>query len=211
MGGERRKRNRQPMMSSAGDSTIIKYSALGASLITEGTLGGTAHTRYYIPGFNGTLANSAGPQITSYYSTGKFLPGTKIRWEPSVSFTTPGRVLVGFTDNPEVAYNIQLLIIAFLATPNSNTLSAYLNAIRGLGSVTSFPVWQETDVTFPTKLRRKRFDTNSTVTNLADQYDRSMQTVMFAGVEGGPSASTSLGGFWYHDVVEVEGVQPTIT
>jgi hypothetical protein len=40
--------------------------------------------------------------------------------------------------------------------------------------------------------------------------DRCAQTVMFVAVEGAP-ATTSLGSFWYHDVVDVQGVTGIIT
>ena len=59
---------------------------------------------------------------------------------------------------------------------------------------------------FPTRIRRKRFDVNISINaTLVDVLDRSVQTVMFVAVEGAP-ASTTLGSFWFHDVVDVEGV-----
>ncbi|APG76618.1 hypothetical protein 3 [Wenzhou tombus-like virus 3] len=200
-GGVRRRRVRMPMLSGSGTNAIIKYSALGGSLTTgSGTNQGT-NARYYIPGYAGDLTNAAGAAVVSYYSTAKFLPGTRVKWEPSVSFTTAGRVIVGFTDNPEVVTTLNTL-----ATNAPTNYSAYINAVRSLGNVVSFPVWQETEIPFPTRLRRKRFDINaSPAGSNADQMDRSAQTVMFVAVEGAP-ATTSLGSFWYHDVVDVEGV-----
>lgn len=210
--GIRKKRNRAPMSSSAGDSTKLRYSCMGRTIATDTTLGGTVEQRYYVPGYNGNvLANTNGPVLASYYSTGKFLPGTRIRWEPSVSFTTSGRVLCGFTDNPEAAATIQGLIDTYTSSRTGPNLAAVSNAVRGLGSVFSFPVWQETEVQFPTKLRRKRFDCNGSLTATADILDRSMQTAMFVVVEGGPTTATTLGGFWYHDFLDVEGIHPTIT
>lgn len=210
-GGVRRKRVRQPIMSSNGDSTLVKYSALSATLATRGTTGTEVNSRYFVPGWNFSGSTSAGPSIVSYYSSGKFLPGTKIRWEPSVSFTTTGRVFVAFTDNPEVATSMQSLAAAYVAAPSSTTFDPYINAIRGMGSVISFPLWQETDIPFPTRLRRKRFDVNASIAANPDTLDRCMQTSMWVAVEGGPSTATPLGGFWFHDVLDVEGVQPLAT
>lgn len=205
-GGVRRRRNRMPMLNGSGDHAIVKYSTLGETLTTgTGTNQGVV-TRYYIPGFPGGLTNSSGASVVSYYSTAKFTPGTRIKWEPAVSFTTAGRVIVGFTDNPEV-----ISAIAALASNAATNYASYVNAVRSLGSVVSFPVWQETEIPFPTRLRRKRFDTNVTPTaSNVDQMDRSAQTVMWVAVEGAP-VSTSLGSFWYHDVVDVEGVMGVTT
>ena len=152
------------MLAGSGDSTIIKYSAIGVTLSTLGTTGTSAMTRTYVPGFTSVLANNVGPGIVRSYSTAKFLPGTTIRWEPSVSFTTSGRVLVGFTDNPEMMVALTTAFDTYALTPTNANYEVYANLIRGLGSVKSFPVWQETDVAFPTRLRRKRFDTNTTIT-----------------------------------------------
>jgi len=201
-GVTRRRRNKQPEMERSGDGTVIKYSTLGSTVTTD-TSGVGYAKRFYIPGnvSGAYLSNTAGISIAGFYSTGKFTPGTTIRWEPSVSFSTPGRVYVGFTDNPEVANIINQV----------SPISAYANAVKGLGDVVSFPVWQETEIKFPTKLRRKMFDVNITA-DLTDSnvLDRCAQTVMFMVVDGTP-ISTSVGSFWFHDRLQLEGLQPTFT
>lgn len=205
-GGVRRRRNRMPMVSGPGDNAIVKYSSLGITHVTSTGTNQGVTVRYYVPGYGGDLVNASGPSVVSYYSTAKYIPGTRIKWEPSVSFTTAGRVIVGFTDNPEVVTTIQTL-----AAAAATNYAAYLSAVRSLGSVVSFPVWQETEIPFPTRLRRKRFDINANpVGTNVDQMDRSAQTVMFVAVEGAP-VSTSLGSFWYHDIVDVEGVTGVAT
>lgn len=200
-GGVRKRRNKMPMLQGTGDATVVRYSSLGTSLTTgTGSNQGLA-IRLYVPGYTGDLVNGSGASIVSFYSTGKFLPGTSIKWEPSVSFTTSGRVIIGFTDNPEI-----ISAIYTLASNVGVSYAPYLAAVKGLGSVRSFPVWQETNVPFPSRLRRKRFDINAAVSaTQVDTLDRSAQTVMFVAVEGAP-VSTTLGSFWYHDVVDVEGV-----
>lgn len=198
-GGMRRRRTSAPQIRDAGsDSTIIKYSAIG-NVVNSGT-GTTLFDRVYAPGFAGPLANNIGPYTVGAYSTAKFLPGTTARWEPSVSFTTSGRVFVAFTDNPEVAHNYF----------TGYTPAQKVTALKGMSNMRSFPVWQETDVHIPLTLRRKRFDTNANIATEVNVFDRSCQTFMLCAVEGAPS-STDLGSFWFHDVVSVEGLHPTLT
>jgi hypothetical protein len=179
--------------------TIIEYSALGSTVTTGGT--GLANPkRLFIGGCPLDVTNTVGPSIASYYSTAKFIPGTKVRWEPSVSFTTPGRVYVGFTDNPET-------MTTFLS---ALTQTDWNNLVKGLGDVISFPIWQETEINFPSKLRRKMFDTNNSITFDVNILDRCAQIAMFVAVDGAP-ATTSVGSFWFHDKLHVEGIQPTLT
>lgn len=201
--GVRRRRNTQPTSRrTSSNSSVIEYSCLG-TVVTTDVNGRAAPRRLYIPGYSATIANSVGPSVVSYYSTAKFLPGTKIRWEPSVSFNTTGRVYVGFTDNPEV-------MVAFNTIA---TVADWVNQVKGLGDLESFPIWQETEITVPTKLRRKMFDTNQNVVNTStDVLDRCCQIYMVAAVEGAPvAAEIDVGSFWYHDKLTVEGLQPSIT
>lgn len=193
------------------DSTVIKYSALGNTQTTRGAAFASGDFRAYIPGFQYGFSNAVGSSIVAFYSTGKFTSGTKIRWDPSVSFTTSGRVYAGFTDNPEVIAVAAGLLAAFNASGTAIDYQNYANVVKGLGDMVSFPVWQETDIPFPTRLRRKRFDVNinATLTSV-DVVDRSAQTVMFYCIDGVGSL-LNCGSMWYHDVVDVEGVQPIIT
>lgn len=203
-GGVRRKRTTGVSSSSRSDASIIRYSAIGDSVTIPAAnpLVGVP-TRHYIPGYSAGFSNGTGPDLVGYYSTGKFLPGTRIRWEPNVAFTTPGRVFVGFTDNPEVISQIENL-------RNTNR-DTYASRVKGLSTVVSFPIWQETEVDFPMKMRRKRYDINESV-DLSDinVVERCEQIAMFACIEGAP-ASTACGSFWYHDVVDVEGIHPQLT
>lgn len=198
-GGVRRRRNKQPnIKQTSGTSSVVKYSALGQTLSSD-VNGDVWYHRLYIPGFSGGLTQTVGPAVVGYYSTGKFQPGTTLRWEPSVSFNTTGRVYVGFTDNPEVIENLRPL-----------SGGTAVNAVKGLGDVISFPVWQETEIPFNTRMRRKMFDTNLTFTSGIDTVDRCCQTAMFLAVDGMP-ASTRAGSLWFHDNVAVEGMTNIIT
>lgn len=218
-GGVRRARTRAPTMSgTSDDSSIIKYNVLGRTQTGVQITGSSpavfvgGDLRVYAPGYSYGVVNTIGTDIVSSYSTGKFLPGTKLRWEPSVSFTTSGRIFCGFTDNPEMAANLATALATFNGAPTTANYNAYADQVKGLGSTRSWPIWQETEVTFPTKLRRKRFDCNLNVTtNTVDVLDRSAQTSMFICFDGMGSTGGAYGSFWYHDVVDVEGVSPNVT
>jgi len=208
--GVRRHRTKMPMISNPGDQAVVKYQMLGNSLSSSATVGGAASIRAYIPGNGANLVNPSGPSIVSFYSTGRFLPGTSVKWEPACSFTTSGRVIIGFTDNPEIMTTIFTAYQTFMTSGLIADFTAYLNQVRSLGSVVSFPVWQETQIPFPTRLRRKRFDVNSNVVAGVNEYDRSAQTFMFCAVEG-VTLNTTIGGFLYRDHVDVEGITGVAT
>lgn len=210
-GGRRRMASRQPNVKQVDrDRALINYNAMGTT-VTSSALGNAVYRRFYCPGFGVDLLQSGGPTICSYYNTGVFKPGTSIKWCPSVSFTTSGRWFVGFVDNPEQMVSITGLYDAYISVPNALNYAAYAQAVKGLGSCISFPVWQETEITFPTRLRRKRFDVNLSQTLNVDIYERSNQMYMVTAFEGGPLAATTLGHFEYHDVVDVEGVSAVAT
>lgn len=120
-----------------------------------------------------------------------------------MSFSTSGRVYVGFVDNPEVIVTILGYINSIV---DATTYNIYADAVKGLGSVVSFPIWQETDIHMPTKLRRKRFDVDTSLVADTNNMDRSAQTVMFAAIEG-VGGVVQAGLFNYHDIVDVEGLK----
>lgn len=213
-----------PRMETNGDGSLVRYNCSGVNLGTYTGAGLGVQRRYFVPGFQGTipvvggagLITSAGAEVVGFYSSARFMPGTRVKWEPSVSFTTSGRIYVGFTDSPEVANTINT---AMEAVQTAATVAAaqaaydtYSASVKALGSTISFPVWQETEIPFPTRMRRKRFDVNEAAATGIDTLDRSMQTAMFVAAEGVPTAGTTvLGNFWYHDVVDVEGLHATAT
>lgn len=205
-GGVRKRRNSAP----TSDGTRIKYNAM-QKVLPNVSSGYTGEIRLYVPGLASPLAQTVGPELVSYYSTGKFLPGTSARWEPSVSFTTTGRVFVGFTDNPEVATTIASLLGTAVSTGTAIAWGDYVAAVKGLGSVQSWPVWQETEVAVPSNLRRKMFDVNENLVVGPDILDRSMQTLMCVAIEGLPTGVGNPGGFWFHDNVQVEGLHGALT
>ncbi len=190
----RRRINRTPSIRGTDSNQNVRYATLGITLVSSSTGVVEGYYRAYIPGSSSGLAAASGATICSFYSTGKFLPGTTAEWVPSVGFTTSGRVYVGYTDNPELT-----------ATITGLTGSAYATAVKSLGDVISFPVYQNEKWAVPTKLRRKMFDANASWSATADVLDRCMQTTMFVYIEGAP-VGTALGGMRFEDNVMVEGI-----
>lgn len=209
----RKRRNTVTYQSGNVDQSLIKYKALGATTIAYGA-SGAADFRVYVPGINTRLASTAGADVVSFYATGVFKPGTMLRWEPNTSPTKGGRVFVGFTDNPEVIATIVAQWNTYSSSGTGADYASYSNSVKGLGTLVSFPAWQEYEFQLPTKLRRKRFDINGAmVLTDVNQLDRSAQVAMFMCADGYDSltAGQGVGGFWYHDVVDVEGLHSTAT
>lgn len=186
-------------MNGINQQQTINYRNVGGTQ-TTGLTGSVAGKRLYIPGFNGEIGANPGTAIASLYSTGKFLPGTLIRWVPTVGFTTTGNITFGFSDNPEVETSYQ-----------AGTDATKITIINGLGNVERYPIYQEFTVRLPTNTRRKYFDTNFDVdqTN-ADSMDRCMQNAFYFYVDGAP-VSTAVGNFVYHDHISLEGLHPVTT
>lgn len=114
MSATRRNRFKNRMKESGGHNHL-DFTWTGSNLSTgSGGFGRACQYRYYVPGLqNGPGADggvrAVGQSIASHYSAGVYRPGTSIRWEPSVSFNTSGRVIVGFTDNPEAIETLTAL------------------------------------------------------------------------------------------------------
>lgn len=201
-----------PTMVNTGDSTTLRYKSLGGNVVQIGAPGAIA-ARWYIPGNSNQCSGTAGQVVASNYSTGVFKPGTMLRWEPTTSPTAGGRGFVGFTDNPEIIKNIGTLWAAYQSTPGATEYGAYASSVKGLANLTSFPMWAEWETQIPTRLRRKRFDCNETASLLdVDVLDRSCQVAMFACFDGSSVATNGgLGSFWFHDVLDVEGLHSEAT
>lgn len=195
----RRRNNRTPSIRGTDSNQNVRYATLGISISSSAGGVSEGYYRAYIPGSSSGLTAPSGPSICSFYSTGKFLPGTTAEWVPSVGFTTSGRVYVGYTDNPEL-----------VATIAGLSGVSYATAVKSLGDVISFPVYQNEKWAVPTKLRKKMFDANALWVATADVLDRCMQTTMFVYIEGAPS-STVLGGMRFEDNVMVEGITGVAT
>lgn len=210
-GGVRRKRTSVPTMSGDNGNTIIRYRVQGNTIGTD-TNGLAVQARLFVGGDRVPLVSPIGPEIVSNFSTYRFMPGTTVQWEPSVSFSSSGRLFVGFVDNPEVTVALVNLLNTYIGAPTAGNYNQYADAVKALGSTISFPIWQETAIPFPTRMRRKRFDTNLTVAATdPNVLDRCMQCCMFVAVEGTAPTVARCGNFLFHDVVEVEGIHGILT
>lgn len=176
------------------DRTVLRYNAIGSSVSTD-ALGNLAWDRWYVPGNSAGISSSAGVNVARHYSTGVFRPGTTCKWVPYVGYQTTGRVLVTFTDNPEVMANV-----------GGWSLAQRLSYIRSSSYATNFPIYEEKVIAVPAITRRKRFDTNTTIDlSSVDSLDRSAQVMMITAVIAAP-ASTLVGQWEHHDVLDVEGL-----
>lgn len=202
----RKRRNRGPKIEGSGDRILLRSAAVGSNCQYYN---GVVQKRHYVPGNINSLANWSGPTIAAHYATGVFKPGTKLRWEPTISPISGGRVFVGFTDNPEVAQTLELYANVYYSDKSAANYDAFAIRVKGLGNLISFPAWVEKDIPFPTKLRRKRFDVNTTASfSNVDVLDRSCQVSVFMCADGFadlPNGSL-IGSFWHYDVLDLEGL-----
>lgn len=180
------------------DRTVLRYNCVSSAVTTDGA-GEYQWDRTYVPGLGSGIANSAGVNVASFYATGVFRPGTTVKWVPYVGFQTSGRLLIAFTDNPEI-----------MAQAVGWTLSQKVAWIRGSSNGVNMPLYEERTLAVPTNTRRKRFDVNQNITFAVDTLDRSAQVMMITAIVAGPG-STTVGQFEYHDVLDVEGLNTAST
>lgn len=211
VGDTRRGRNKFPQVQQkSGEGVVLRGSSIGHNFVIRAMGGGGDQKRFYIPGNANALMNSATTHVARSYATGVFKPGTRIRWEPTCSPLSGGRVFVGFTDNPELMKVINTLIENYYITPDPVSYTELSNAVKGLANMVSFPAYVEREIEVPTRLRHKRFNVNALMSNYNDiaELDRSAQLAMFAVADGfvGITGDTVIGSFWFHDVLDLEGL-----
>jgi hypothetical protein len=116
------------------------------------------------PGNNAGRANAAVQTVGRYFQKGVYLPGTFLKYIPSVGLNTPGNIIIGYIDSPDV-------IKGYLSLPPGQQL----NYIRDLSNSRTGPVWQE--LTFPLTQppRRKTFMVDPSISNDIDAIDQSVQ------------------------------------
>lgn len=116
------------------------------------------------PGNSGGRANAAVQTVGRYFQKGLYLPGTFVRYIPSVGLNTPGNIIMGFIDSPD-------LIRLWLAlAPGS-----HLNFIRDLNNSKTSPVWQELTFNLTQPPRRKTFMVDPAIDTNIDAIDQSVQ------------------------------------
>lgn len=116
------------------------------------------------PGNAAGRANAAVQTVGRYFQKGLFLPGTFVKYIPSVGLNTPGNIIMGFIDSPD-------MIRAYLAL----AAGAQLNFIRDLNNSKTGPVWQELVFPLTQPPRRKTFMVDPTIDVNIDAIDQSVQ------------------------------------
>lgn len=210
----RRRRNRIPEYTkTSDDSILLRYKAEGPLLKNLAL----ANYRPYTGGTNRGLreADLPGPSIAKYYGTFKFLPGTKVVWEPTTGSQTAGRVYYCFMDNPEKIQKCIQDFEDYFINPVTQTFDQCISDIKSAGNYNSFPVWMQTEINVPMDTRLKRFDTDvlSNFNNPSEAVaaiSRTVQKAFFYAVVGGP-VDTDLGNMWYHDRLDCRTLNDTTT
>lgn len=98
------------------------------------------------PGNLAGRANAAINGVGRYFQKGLYLPGTFVRYIPSVGLNTPGNIIIAWLDNPDMIRAWNLL-----------SAGAHLNFIRDVSNAKTGPVWQELTVPLTQPPRRKTF------------------------------------------------------
>lgn len=132
-----------------------------------------------IPGNTGGRSNAAVNGVGRYFQQGVYLPGTFLKYIPSVGLNTAGNIVIGFIDNPDV-------IRAWYALSNT----ARLNFVRDLNNAKTGPVWQE--MTFPLTQppRRRVFNIDPVISSSStDDLDQSCQGIFVWVIYGVVSAT----------------------
>lgn len=116
------------------------------------------------PGNVNGRSNAAVNTVGRYFQKGLYLPGTFVRYIPSVGLNTPGNIIMGFIDSPD-------LIRAWLALTPGNQL----NFVRDLNNSKTAPVWQELSMPLTQAPRRKSFMIDPSIDFTIDAIDQSVQ------------------------------------
>lgn len=122
--------------------------------------------------------------VASQYQEYRYLPGTKLHWEPRVPVTSTGNYWVGWVDNPELLFRIR----------NSTPVDRAA-IIRSIDTMRVYPIWQAS--TTPIGPPRRSFyntntnvyiDTSSASTDALSvmEVERSVQGAFVFLVEGAP-------------------------
>lgn len=155
------------------------------------------------PGNTSGRSNAAVNFVGRYFQKGLFLPGTFVKYIPSVGLNTPGNIIMGFLDSPD-------MIRAFSAL---TTQTAALNFIRDLSSARTAPVWQELTMPLTQAPRRKVFIVDPSIpSDSNDQLDQSVQGAYVWALFGAtaPTADTAYGQLMIHAKMRFEEVKSHI-
>lgn len=104
-----------------------------------------------------------------------------LHYTPAVGTTTPGKVWVGYTDNPEIIYK---------AVTGDYSQGDLLSIVKTLRHSNVFPVWQSWTMNLPSiAARRKMYSVDLTAASSAEVVDRTTHGAFLVCLEGTPSAT----------------------
>lgn len=155
------------------------------------------------PGNTAGRSNAAVQAVGRYFQKGVYLPGTFVRYIPSVGLNTAGNIIIGFVDNPDMMRAWQVL-----------APGAHLNFIRDLNNAKTAPVWQELTLNLTQVPRRRIFNIDPSVEFTNDAYDQTVQGQFLwcvYGVEATAGADKSFGQLMIHCKNRFEEVKSFIT
>lgn len=138
-----------------------------------------------------TGATSAINAVGGLYQQYLFRPGTAFNYVPSVGLTTPGNIIIGWLDNPE--------LMAQFVNGNISQRQAIVNT---LANAKVYPLWQAFSMPLTAPPRLKKFDVNDTFeTNagvqLSTEFQRSCQGMWVYNIFSAP-ASTAVSVSFLH-------------
>lgn len=116
------------------------------------------------PGNSSGRANAAVQTVGRYFQKGVYLPGSFVKYIPSVGLNTPGNIIIGFIDNPDLMRAWSVL-----------SGGSHLNFIRDLNNAKTGPVWQELTMNLTQAPRRKVFNIDPSIEVNIDSIDQSIQ------------------------------------
>jgi hypothetical protein len=155
----------------------------------------------FAPGNTNGRANAAINRVGEFFQKGLYLPGTFVKYIPSVGLNTNGNIIMGYIDSPD-------LIRIWLALPAGNQL----NFIRDLANAKTGPVWQELTYPITQAPRRKNYMVDSNISGNIDAYDLSVQGMVIWVLYGvdAPVAEKTFGQLQVHCKVKFEEVKSFI-
>lgn len=136
--------------------------------------------------------------VGGLYQQFLFKPGTTFNYVPSVGLTSPGNVMVGWLDNPE-------LISQYI----DGSTATKISIVQSLANIKIYPIWERFTYALTAPPRMKRFDVNDTFTVGASnpsEFQRSCQGMFVYYVFGYLASATNVSQSYVHQKVQLWGL-----
>jgi len=166
-----RPRTRINRMDAGGAMVSSKY-VFGTST-TDGS--GVWTGAYKINPASYTGSDAGGTVLVNYQEYA--LRNWKHSFTPSVGTLTPGVLWMGYYDNPEVIFKVDI---------GAYSTATLLSLAKQSPVSCSAPIWSPQTLNIPMASRRKHYSTNSTAPSSVAECDLQVHGVVIMAVEGGP-------------------------